>query len=77
MDERLRLLEIWKEQAELRFERLNNELRDNTLMTAAVKKDTAELVQLFKASKVNLGILKWIAGIAAALLALYQGVKHL
>lgn len=74
MEERLRALERWREQAETRFHQLTNDLRANTTMTASVKADTAQLVDLFKASKVNLSIIKWAAGVGAAIAAIYGAV---
>jgi hypothetical protein len=73
---RLARLEVWREQAEVRFSQLNRSLDDNTAMTAAVKADTAELVALFKASKVNLSVVKWASGVGLAILSAWQLIRH-
>jgi hypothetical protein len=73
---RLARLEVWREQADIRFHQLNEALDKNTDMTAAVKADTAELVALFKASKVNLSVVKWAAGVGLTIISIWQMIKH-
>ncbi len=79
MEDRVRRLEVWKDQAEARFAQLTIDLRTNTEMTASVKQDTAQLVELFIASKVNLRMMRWVAAFLAACstiwVAVYAGLR--
>lgn len=74
---RLERLEDWRAHVEVRLERFSSDLQKNTEMTASVKRDTEQVVTLLKASKINLGIIKWLLGAVAAIAATWAAVDNL
>lgn len=58
-------------------------LKENTKITAAIATDTSELLELFRTAKGGfkvvgwLGfVLKWLAGVGVAVLALYAAIQQ-
>lgn len=51
------------------------ELRANTETTNSIKADTAQLVMMFKASKIGAEIVKWCATVGGAAIVAYAALR--
>ena len=74
----------WRSQVDRRIGALENRmdsltagLSENTAMTQAIRADTMELLQIFRASKFGAAIVKWGAGIGASIIVGYAAFKGL
>jgi hypothetical protein len=77
IERRIRALESWTKAAERRFEKLHADLQENSGVTRSVKEDTQEIVALFKASKVNISIIKWLALAGGGIASVWATWRHL
>lgn len=88
-----RAVEMWRGAVDSQVDLFRAELRSNSqttreareeakegkLIAQSVKGDTAELVRLFQAAKVNLAILKgigWVLGVVATAIGGFAAWKH-
>ena len=69
---------------ESRMTSVEREVAENTALTVGVSADTRELLDLFRAARGGLkvmgwlgGLLKWLAGIAAAFAAIYAFIQNI
>lgn len=93
LEEWRRAVDMWRGGVDSKVDAFRRELQNNTQATReareeakeghkvalSVKQDTAELVELFHASKVNLAILKvigWLLGTVGAVLGGLAAWKH-
>lgn len=77
MEARLTAVERRADALDVRMAEFAEEIRKNTETTNSIKKDTSQIVALFKASEIGARIIKWCAGVGSALIIGYAALKGL
>lgn len=68
-------LEQRVERLESKVADMETSIRDNTKVTKSIKEDTQELIALIKGTRLLAAILKWGAGLAAAIGVLWSVLR--
>ena len=74
-EERITQLETHVSDIRVKMEGIDKDVKANTEVIAAIKADTAEIVQLMKGGKVFGKLLSWFIGISVACTAVYHLFK--
>ena len=69
-EERITQLETHVSDIRVKMEGIDKDVKANTEVIAAIKADTAEIVQFMKGGKVFGKLVVWIVGVAAAIAAI-------
>lgn len=77
IDDRLAAVERRQDALEHRLDAFEDTMLENTETTNSIKRDTAQIVMLFKASQFGAMMVKWMALVGSAIVVGYASYKGL